>query len=123
MTMLNNHHPDQINQLLMDADDLRERIEIEVERAIADVDQTSTDAEQCRAMLRQIRTTLPEVSLPLLMKVAALDATMKGAITSTISATLGVVGPAPWKLPLGSASEVLEMFTPMIASLQNQKLN
>lgn len=112
-----------IEQLLDDADVFRRRIEIEIEHVIADVDPASPCAADCRAMLREIMATLPECSLTHLMKVAVLDAAMNGACVATIKATLRVIGPAPSMLPVASASEVLEIFSPMIADLQRGQLH
>lgn len=112
-----------LEKLLDAADIFRGRIEREIERAIADVDPTSPRAEECRAMLRQIRASLPDVSLPNLMRVAVLDNAMNGACFATIKATLGVIGPAPLMLELRTASAILEIFSDLIADLHRARLN
>ncbi|WP_156438129.1 hypothetical protein [Bradyrhizobium valentinum] len=109
---------------MLDAADIfRERIERAIEKALAAVDPTSPRAEDCRAALRQIRATLPECSLPQLMKVAALDAGMHGAIFKMIEVTLGIVGPPPLMLDVPSASAMLDIFTPMIEQVRKIQLH
>ena len=123
MTMLTEIE-EQNHDLLVDiAIRFKERFEIAIAEAISNVDPTSPRAEESRARLRSIRASLPECSLRQFMKVVALDIGMNGACIAMIEAALGCVGPEPLMLDVSDASDLLDMFSEMIAAVEVKRLH
>lgn len=108
--------------LVHDADDFREAIGREIERALGRVDETSPRASSSRAALHRMAATLPEVGIAHLMRLSALDTAMNGAIMATIRATLDVLGDPPL-LYLEDAGTMLAMFDELIAAVNRRRLN
>lgn len=123
MTMIETQTAPSFEQLIRSADVFRECISREIELAVGRLDASSPRTAPARAALHRIAATLPEVSLPHLMRLAALDNALKGAALCTIKAALDLMDAPEMQEIIRDARDLLAILDPLIAEINNRRLN